>query len=417
MTIGANVAAAAPLVANEGVSCPGVKLHGAGFIVTPDEAKQLGLGRIAGLEKHIRLYRNGRDLTATSRDVMAIDLFGLTAEEVRQQFPEVYQRVFDRVKPERDQNNRATYRDNWWVFGEPRGNFRPALNGLPRYIATVETMKHRLFVFLDASILPDNKLIVFAFDDAYFLGVLSSRIHVVWALASGSHLGVGNDPVYVKSASFEKFPFPTATEAQQTRIRDLAERLDTHRKRQQAQHPKLTFTDLYNVLEKLRAGTPLNAKEQLTHEHGLVTVLRQLHDDLDAAVAEAYALPPTATDDAILTHLCALNAQRAAEERTGTIRHLRPTFQNPTSTATQTTLATGDEIIAAAAKPAAKLLWPKSLAEQAQAIRSALAAPTDAATLAKTFKGAKTDRVEDILETLASLGQARSLPDGKYVGA
>jgi hypothetical protein len=51
----------------------------------------------------------------------------------------------ERVKPERDTNNRATYRDNWWVFGEARKDLRPALRGLPRYIATVETTKHRVF--------------------------------------------------------------------------------------------------------------------------------------------------------------------------------------------------------------------------------------------------------------------------------
>ena len=165
----------------------------------------------------------------------------------------------------------------------------------------------------------------------------------------------------------------------------------------------------------------LTAKERAIHEHGLVTVLRQLHDQLDAAVAEAYALPPAAPDDAILTHLCALNARRAAEERTGTIRWLRPAFQNPTSSATQTTLATGAaDATPAAIKPAAKLAWPRTLAEQAQTVRAALTTfgfPADAATLAKTFTSAQADRIEDLLETLASLGQARTLPDGRYVAA
>ena len=36
------------------------------------------------------------------------------------------------------------------------------LDGLPRYIATVETSKHRFFTFLDQEILPDNKLIAIA---------------------------------------------------------------------------------------------------------------------------------------------------------------------------------------------------------------------------------------------------------------
>jgi hypothetical protein len=419
LTVGANVAEVQGLLANVDLSNRGVSLFGAGFIVTREEAKQLGLGRTAGLEQYIREYRNGRDLTATSRDVLVIDLFGLTQDAVRARFPEVFQWVLTRVKPERDHNHRPSRREKWWLFGETNPKLRVMLAGLPRYIVTVETAKHRFFTFLDALILPDNKLIALAFDDAYFLGVLSSRMHVVWALATGSTLE--DRPVYVKTTCFERFPFPNLTETQQARIRELGEALDSHRKRQQAQHPELTLTDIYNVLEKLRAGTSLDEDEQIIHEQGLVSVLRQLHDDLDAAVAAAYGLPVTATEEEILTFLCALNAQRAAEERNGLIRWLRPSFQHPATTTTQATLDTGEtETVPtpAKAKPTAKLAWPKTLAEQAQAVRAALvsaAGPADVATLAKTFKSAKIDRLEDILETLASLGQARALPDERYV--
>jgi hypothetical protein len=164
----------------------------------------------------------------------------------------------------------------------------------------------------------------------------------------------------------------------------------------------------------------LNAKEQVTHEEGLISVLRQLHDDLDAAVVAAYGLPITATDDEILAFLCKLNAERAAEERSGLIRWLRPSFQHPEAITTQATMGTADTETATPAKVKAtgKLAWPKTLAEQAQAVRAGLAAaagPVDVVTLAKNFKGTKTDRLEDILETLASLGQARVLRDGRYV--
>ena len=155
---------------------------------------------------------------------MVIDLFGLSAEEVQQRFPKVYEHVLMTVKPERDTNNRASYRDNWWIFGEPRRAFRPALAGLSRYIATVETSKHRFFQFLDAEVLPDNMLVAVASDDAYVLGVLSSRVHVTWALAQGGTLE--DRPRYNKTRCFETFPFPAATPEQQQRIRDLAERLD-----------------------------------------------------------------------------------------------------------------------------------------------------------------------------------------------
>ena len=68
----------------------------------------------------------------------------------------------------------------------------------------------------------------------------------------------------------------------------LAEALDAHRKARQALHPSLIMTGMYNGLEQLRRGEPLGAKDRQVHEQGLVSVLRQLHDELDAAVLAAY---------------------------------------------------------------------------------------------------------------------------------
>src|SRR5439155_23827507 len=84
LRIGANLTRASALRANEGLCSPGVKLHGAGFIVTPDQAATLGLGRVPGLEQHIRPYVNGRDLTGHGCGVMVIDLFGLAEPDVRE---------------------------------------------------------------------------------------------------------------------------------------------------------------------------------------------------------------------------------------------------------------------------------------------------------------------------------------------
>ncbi|MGH9871551.1 MAG: class I SAM-dependent DNA methyltransferase [Pyrinomonadaceae bacterium] len=417
LTIGANVGGSQTLRANERLSNRGVVLHGAGFIVTPEEATQLGLGRVPGLENHIRHYLNGRDITSVSRNVMVIDLFGLNIEEVRANYPEVYQWVYERVKPERDHNNRPSRRDNWWIFGEPISTFRPALADLRRYIATVETSKHRFFVFLDRSILPDNKLVNIAVDDAYFLGLLSSRAHVTWALAAGSHLGVGNDPVYVKTACFERFPFPNSDDSQKERIRTLGEQLDAHRKRQQELHPHLTITDMYNVLEKLRTNEPLNDKDLVTNDDGLISILLQIQDDLDAAVFQAYGWPVGLSDEEVLGRLVQLNSERVEEERTGTIRWLRPEYQKPTE-GVAAAFGTDVEGALPAAKKTAKLNWPKTIPEQARAVRQALTSQVGAVTpkqLAKNFSRAKVERVEELLQTLVSLGQARETEEGHYV--
>ena len=50
-------------------------------------------------------------------------------------------------------------------------------------------------------------------------------------------LGVGNDPTYNHTDCFNTFPFPELTDDQRARLRTLGEKLDAHRKRQQAANP------------------------------------------------------------------------------------------------------------------------------------------------------------------------------------
>src|SRR5690606_15721131 len=195
-------------------------------------------------------------------------------------------------------------------------------------------------------------------------------IHVTWALATGARLGVGNDPRYNKTRCFDPFPFPNVRTTDRSGSRtdlapaslggtialnlcNLAEKLDAHRKRQQADHPELTLTGMYNVLEKLRSGESLTPSERTIHEQGVVSVLRQIHDELDETVLHAYGwgdlIPwlriahgndasdtgPTrdeakrAFEETILERLVALNAERAADEAKGKVLWLRPEFQNP----------------------------------------------------------------------------------------
>ena len=330
LTVGVDVTVSTPLRAGQGLCSPGVKLHGAGFIVAAGEALHLGLGRRAGLDRHIRPYRNGRDLTARSREASVIDLDGLGLAEVRARFPEVYQHLLLSVAPERAGNPRAGYRDAWWVFGEPRRELRPALDAIPRYIATVETAKHRVFQFLDRAILPDNMLVVIAADDAFVLGVLSSRIHALWSAASGGTLE--DRPRYSKSRTFDPFPFPAADEARRRAIGTIADELDAHRKAVLAAHRHLTLTGLYNVRDRLRAGAvpaDLAPAERRILDDGLVLILTELHDGLDRAVAAAYGWPAAAGDEDVLSRLVALNAERTAEEARGVVRWLRPDYQVP----------------------------------------------------------------------------------------
>jgi len=418
LSIGADFATAQGLKANAGISSRGVIPVGQGFVISEQQAQTLGLGTIVELEKYIKPFRNGKDITGSSRNQMIIDLFGLTEQQVITQFPEVYQHIYDNVKPQRDAVRRETTRNRWWIFAEARSTFRPALNGISRYIVTAQVAKHRLFVFIESHVLPDDKLIAIALDDAFSLGILSSKVHVTWALATGGRMGVGNDPVYDKTRCFDPFPFPDATPAQQARIRELAETIDAHRKRQQAQHPSLTLTNLYNVVEQLRAGQPLTPKEQATNQQGLASVLLSLHTDLDAAVADAYGWPTTLPDAELLARLVALNHARAAEEKAGTMRYLRPAYQAPGQQQAALALPTTGPAAVAAADTTVAQPWPTELAQQMQAVRAVVAqaaAPVTAAQVAAQFRRTRTTQVQPLLATLTALSLLRHLePENAY---
>jgi very-short-patch-repair endonuclease len=68
----------------------------------------------------------------------------------------------------------------------------------------------------------------------------------------------------------------------------LGDRLDTHRKQVQAAHPEITITGMYNLLEKLRSGQPFTDGDREYNNKALVSTLKQIHDELDVAVLEAY---------------------------------------------------------------------------------------------------------------------------------
>lgn len=429
LTIGADLTKAMALSANVAVCSPGVKLHGNGFIISQMKAVELGLGRRPGLERYIREYRNGRDLTARSRDVMVIDLFGLQSSFVRQNYPEVYQHLYETVRNQRDltfrkspTNDAREYLDRWWQFGKPRTELRPALEGLERYIATVETSKHRFFQFLDIGVLPDNMLVAIASSDPFHLGVLSSGAHVSWSLRAGGRQGVGNDPRYSKSRCFDPFPFPDATSVLRSTIGALAEELDVTRKLVLKENPDLTLTGLYNMLEDVRTGgSPLAADREL-HRRARVLILRDLHEQIDRAVAQAYGWSAKLTEDEMLERLVALNLQRASEERRGLIRWLRPEYQvdkmGPLA-------HRADRIQSFAAARASKpkpqfSVERKSQAAQVLALLNRSEAPLTALEIAAEFRETSQigESIQDVLMSLNRLGDVETFDNGRsYVRA
>ncbi|MFI5461680.1 MAG: hypothetical protein ACHRXM_40360 [Isosphaerales bacterium] len=227
------------------------------------------------------------------------------------------------------------------------------------------------------------------------------------------------------------------------RLRDLGERLDKHRKDRQAEHPKPTMTGMYNVLERVRAlewGTetePLTDREREIYERGLIGVLKEIHDDIDRAVFEAYGWSdlgeklvgrPGATmpvnlkapgqeeaEDKLLSRLVALNRQRAEEEKRGLVRWLRPDYQIPRFAKGAPKEEQIEADVAAPLAPVTLPAWPKDRLEQIRLVRGKLLAssvPSTAVSLAAEFKGGRgrKQQIERVLDTLIAIGQAAADP-------
>jgi hypothetical protein len=401
-----------PLKANSGICFQGVVPAGDGFKLDPEEASVLSTPFVIS-SQIIKPYILGRDVTGHRIPKFIIDLFGWDERTVREKLPEIYQLLSDRVRPFRAENARKVYREKWWIFAEPRPAMRKALTQLDRFIVTPYTAKFRCFTFVENTIVPDAMAYAIALSDAYYLGVLSSAAHMSWAIRGGGRMGVGNDPRYISDSVFLPFPFPDCTEDQKQAIRDLAERLDAHRKRQQQLHPSLTLTGMYNVLEKLRVGEEFTEQDHHIYDAGLIGSLRELHDSLDRAVFDAYGWPEALTTEQVLERIVALNAERCAEEASGLIRWLRPEYQAPHYVPVTPTLEGFlDEAPAAARR---KQPWPAAIPDQFRVIKDAMrsAAPQTPQQIATGFRPAPRTRVAEILATLTALGQAHESA-GRY---
>lgn len=153
----------------------------------------------------VRPYWIADDITARP-----LDRFIVNFEDRDEISSAMFERPFAEIAPVR--LHRAHARRNqdypWWWLLWPRPVMFKALRELSRFIVIPRVSKHHLCAWAPAGVAPGDALVVIARDDDTTLGILQSRIHQVWALRQGTSLGVGNDPRYTHTTSFETFAFP-----------------------------------------------------------------------------------------------------------------------------------------------------------------------------------------------------------------
>ncbi|HKI86228.1 MAG TPA: DNA methyltransferase [Thermoanaerobaculia bacterium] len=267
-----------PLPANRGRSFQG-PIPAGSFYLEPEEAKEILARNDANYSEVVRPYLIGDDITEEPEQQprrFIID-FGMRALEKAMQFPEALRLVRERVKPARDENNREAYRRYWWRFAEPRPKMREVIEPLPRYIAGNRIGKRFLFCWADASVCPSDLTVVFAFDDDYSIGILTSSIHGAWARSESSTLRI--DLRYTPTSCFETFPWPQPDQSVRDQIGEIAKRL-IERRQSICVENEIGLTDLYNQIDE-----------------GAWSEISDLHRQLDQAVAGAYGWKPAISHD------------------------------------------------------------------------------------------------------------------------
>jgi type II restriction/modification system DNA methylase subunit YeeA len=285
----------------------------------------------------VRPWLNGSDLTTRCSDTWIIDFGPHMSMMESALFEKPFEIVLRDVKPTREGLRRANHRENWWIHGEARPGMRKALVGFTRFIISPRVSKFRLFKWVETQFLADSATVAIARDDDTSFGILHSRFHELWSLRMGTFLGVGNDPRYTPSTTFETFPFPEgltpniaaaayADDPRAQAIAGAAARLNELRENwlnpadlvQRVPEVVPGYPD--RILPRDDAAAKQLQKRTLTNLYNARPQwLANAHAALDAAVADAYGWGDdfragALTDDEILARLFQLNQKRAATQ-------------------------------------------------------------------------------------------------------
>ncbi|RJP49102.1 MAG: class I SAM-dependent DNA methyltransferase [Anaerolineaceae bacterium] len=259
----------------------------------------------------VKPWINAIDITQKTRNMWVIDFGPNMSLEEASKYELPFEYVKKHVKPIRDVVRRAAHKKKWWLFGDTRPGMRLAVAPLSRYIVTPMVSKHRVFVWQEKTVIPENLLVVIARDDDYFFGVLHSKLHELWSRLKGTQLREAESGTrYTPTSTFETFPFPWApgkepkNDPRVKAIGQAAQELVEQRDRwlnavgadgrpplhDEGDKKKRTLTNLYNQRP---------------------TWLDLAHKRLDEAVFAAYGWPSDLSEEEILERLLKLNLERA----------------------------------------------------------------------------------------------------------
>jgi hypothetical protein len=274
------------LAVNRAKSFIGYFVNGMGFVLSPKEAQTL-------IEKDLRNenvlfpYLSGQDLNTSpnqSPSRWVINFFDWPLEKA-ETYTEPMAIVREKVYPVRAKVRRKAHREYWWHYGDKRPALYEAIKPLSRVLITAQVSKYSLFAFHRNDIVFTHKIIVFPFEDVHWFAILQSDIHECWARTYSSTLETRMS--YTPRDCFETFPFPQSPIPNLQSLTTIGETYHEHR-RQIMLDRQEGLTKTYN-----RFHDPAEAASDIAR-------LRELHVEMDQAVAAAYGWDPSAGSGQVL---------------------------------------------------------------------------------------------------------------------
>jgi hypothetical protein len=255
---------------NSSRSFQGSLINGAGFLLTPAEAESL-LSKNSANSDVLFPYLSADDVNSradSSPSRWVINFFDWPLERA-EQYSDCLRIVRERVKPHRDKVKRKAYRERWWRFSERAVDLYKAIAGYERVVSLARVSRTVTPALVDTRVVFSDSLVIFAYQEISRLGLLTSVFHWWWAIVQGSTLQTALR--YTPTHCFETFPQPALTH-----LVDIASaNLEQHRRPMMLSRNE-GLTKTYN-----RVHDPKETASE-------VVTLRQLHVELDFAVAAAY---------------------------------------------------------------------------------------------------------------------------------
>jgi hypothetical protein len=261
------------LAANAGQSFQGSIVLGTGFILEPEEAHAL----ITKDPRNMAVlypYLTGEDLNSRwdcSAGRWIINFHDWPKSQA-ESYTDAFSQVLSLVKPERAVNSYSKHaRENWWLYERRRPELYSAIADLDRVAVIALVSRLVMPAMVDTRQVLSHKLGVFATDQLGHLAFLSSAFHSAWAWRMSSTMKA--DLNYSPSDVYETLPQPKLT----SQMDHFGEELDTHRRAVMADR-RTGMTSLYHLVNS----------ETARNED--IERLRKIHQEIDEAVHEAYAL-------------------------------------------------------------------------------------------------------------------------------